>query len=134
MKWVGRVSLTRSAGVVASCPACRGQPHDRADGAYQQAGALELLHPANGVRLPPVYSGHNGFWYWGPPPDFATDAVVVGDFSPELLSTSYARCEVRSTVTSPAGVSNDLTGIPVRWCTGRLRPWSELWPEFQRLA
>ena len=33
-------------------------------GAYQQAGAIELLRPANGMRLPPVYSGHNGFWYW----------------------------------------------------------------------
>jgi hypothetical protein len=29
----------------------------------QQAGALELLRPANGVHLPSVYSGHNGFWY-----------------------------------------------------------------------
>ena len=102
--------------------------------AFQQAGALELLRPANGVRLPPVYSGHNGFWYWGPPPDFATDAVVVGDFSRELLSTSYAGCEVRRTVASPLGVSNDLTGIPVRWCAGRLRPWSQLWPELQVFA
>jgi hypothetical protein len=120
--------------VVATVPAADASHTIVLAKAYQQAGALELLHPANGVRLPAVYSGHNGFWYWGPPPDFATEAVVVGDFSPELLSKSYARCEVRSTVTSPAGVSNDLTGIPVRWCTGRLRPWSELWPEIQRLA
>lgn len=53
---------------------------------YQQAGALELLRPANGLRLPPVYSGHNGFWYWGPPPDSATDAIVTGNIPPELLS------------------------------------------------
>jgi Dolichyl-phosphate-mannose-protein mannosyltransferase len=102
--------------------------------AYQQAGALELLRPANGVRLPPVYSGHNGFWYWGPPPDSATDAVVIGDFSPELLSRSYAHCEVRSTVATPPGVRNDLTGIAVRWCTGRLQSWSVLWPELRLLA
>jgi hypothetical protein len=36
---------------------------------YQEASALELLRPANGIRIPPVYSGHNGYWYWGPPPD-----------------------------------------------------------------
>jgi hypothetical protein len=102
--------------------------------AYQQAGALELLRPANGVRLPPVYSGHNGFWYWGPPSDSATDAVVTGDVSPELLSRSYAHCEVRSTVATPPGVRNDLTDVPVRWCTGRLQSWSVLWPELRLLA
>ncbi len=102
--------------------------------AYQQAGAMELLRPANGVRLPPVYSGHNGFWYWGPPPDSATDAVVTGEVSPELLSRSYANCEIRSTVATPPGVRNDLTGVPVRWCTGRLQSWSVLWPELRLLA
>jgi hypothetical protein len=101
---------------------------------YQQAGALELLRPANGVRLPPVYSGHNGFWYWGPPPESATDAVVVGDFPPEQLARSYAHCEVRTMVATPPGVHNDLTGIPIRWCTGRLQSWSVLWPELRLLA
>jgi hypothetical protein len=101
---------------------------------YQQAGALELLRPATGARLPPVYSGHNGFWYWGPPPDSATDAVVIGDFSPELIARSYAHCEVRSTVATPPGARNDLTGVPVRWCTGRLQSWSVLWPELRLLA
>jgi hypothetical protein len=101
---------------------------------YQEAGAVELLRPANGVRVPPVYSGHNGFWYWGPPPDSATDAVVVGDFPPEQLSRSYAQCEVRTILASPPGVHNDLTGIPVRWCTGRLQPWSVLWPGLRLLA
>ena len=67
------------------------------------------------------------------PPDSATDALVTGDFSPELLSRSYAHCEIRSTVATP-GVRNDLTGIPVGWCTGRLQPWSVLWPELRLLA
>ena len=102
--------------------------------AYQQAGALELLRPANGVHLPPVYSGHNGFWYWGPPPDSATDAVVTGDVSPELLSRTYTHCEVHSTVATPPGVRNDLTGVPVRWCTGRLQSWPVLWPGLRLLA
>ena len=102
----------------ANFPACSGQPHDRADRHVSAGRGPRIAPPANGVHLPPVYSGHNGFWYWGPPPDFATNAVVVGDSSPELLSRSYARCEVRSTVTSPPGVSNDLTGHPspvVHW-------------------
>ena len=110
--WPGFVDTV--GGVVATVPPAEVSHTIVLTDVYQQAAALELLRPASGVRLPPVYSGHNGFWYWGPPPDFATDAVVVGDFSPELLSTSYVRCEVRSTVTSPPGVGNDLTGITVR--------------------
>ena len=49
---------------------------------YQQAAALDLLRPANGATMPAVYSGHNGFWFWGPPPESATDAIVIGDFPP----------------------------------------------------
>jgi hypothetical protein len=130
--WPGFVNTVGE--VVASIPAAEpGRTVVLAE-SYHQAGALELLRPANDVRFPAIYSGHNGFWYWGPPPDSATDAVVIGDFSPELLSGSYAHCEVRAAVATPPGVSNDLTGIPIRWCTGRLQSWSVLWPEFQLLA
>jgi hypothetical protein len=130
--WPGFVDTVGQ--VVATVPAAELNHTIVLTEAYQQAGALELLRPANGVRLPPVYSGHNGFWYWGPPPDSATDAVVTGDVSPELLSRSYMRCEVRSTVATPPGVRNDLTGVSVRWCTGRLQSWSVLWPELRLLA
>jgi Dolichyl-phosphate-mannose-protein mannosyltransferase len=130
--WPGFVNTVGE--VVASIPAAEpGRTVVLAE-SYHQAGALELLRPANDARFPAIYSGHNGFWYWGPPPDSATDAVVIGDFSPELLSGSYAHCEVRAAVATPPGVSNDLTGIPIRWCTGRLQSWSVLWPEFQLLA
>ena len=130
--WPGFVDTVGQ--VVATVPAAELNHTIVLTEAYQQAGALELLRPANGVRLPPVYTGHNGFWYWGPPPDSATDAVVTGDVSPELLSRSYMRCEVRSTVATPPGVRNDLTGVSVRWCTGRLQSWSVLWPELRLLA
>ena len=49
---------------------------------YQQAAALDVLRPANGVTMPAVYSGHNGFWFWGPPPESATDAIVIGEILP----------------------------------------------------
>ena len=130
--WPGFVDTVGQ--VVATVPAAELNHTIVLTEAYQQAGALDLLRPANGIRLPPVYSGHNGFWYWGPPPDSATDAVVTGDVSPELLSRSYMRCEVRSTVATPPGVRNDLTGVSVRWCTGRLQSWSVLWPELRLLA
>ena len=43
---------------------------------YGEAGAVDHFGPADG--LPAAYSGHNGFWYWGPPPATATTAIVVG--------------------------------------------------------
>jgi hypothetical protein len=96
---------------------------------YQEASALDLLRPADGVAVPPVYSGHNGFWFWGPPPDSATDAIVIGDFSDADLATGYARCELVRTVQTPPGVDNDLTGTPIHRCTGLRQPWSVLWPQ-----
>lgn len=99
---------------------------------YQLAAALELLDPANGVTLPPVFSGRNAFWYWGPPPESATAAVVVGNFPAAQLDRTYARCSVVTTIGTPAGVHNELTGTPVRRCDGRREPWSVLWPELLR--
>jgi Dolichyl-phosphate-mannose-protein mannosyltransferase len=130
--WPGFVDTVGQ--VVATVPAAERNHTIVLTDAYQQAGALDLLRPANGVRLPPVYSGHNGFWYWGPPPDSATDAVVAGDLTPELLSRAYAHCEIHSTVATARGVRNDLTGVPVRWCTGRLQSWQVLWPAMRLLA
>ena len=114
-------------------------PSDRASTivvteSYQEASALELLRPANGVRIPPVYSGHNGYWYWGPPPDAATNAVVIGDFSCDQISGRYARCAVGALITSPRGVDNDLTGVSILLCSGRLQPWSVLWPQLRHFA
>ncbi len=101
---------------------------------YQQAAALELLQPANGVSLPAVYSGHNAFWFWGPPPESATDAIVIADLSPADLATVYARCDLADTVQTPAGVDNGLTGTPIYRCTGLREPWSVLWPRLATFA
>ena len=57
---------------------------------YGQAGALELL--GRGHHLPPVYSGHNNYSLWGPPPDSVTTLVVVG-FSEDKLRRAFAQVE-----------------------------------------
>jgi hypothetical protein len=103
---------------------------------YGEAGALYLArrgdHPA--ADLPPVYSGHNAFWAWGPPPESATDAIVVGDFSATQLRSWYATCTLRARLRSPRGVDNDEAGEPVRWCTGRTASWTHLWPQVKTLG
>lgn len=101
---------------------------------YALAGALEVLPPSTDAWIPPVYSGHNGFWYWGPPPDSATDAIVVGHLSPAELARGYRHCELRDTITTPSKVENDLSGTQIYWCTGIRQPWSQLWPAVQSLG
>src|SRR5207237_571585 len=52
---------------------------------YGEAGAIahaRRTSRADAVALPPVYSGHNAFGEWGPPPETATTVVVVGEFEP----------------------------------------------------
>lgn len=103
---------------------------------YGEAGALYLARSTDypTTQIPPVYSGHNGFWYWGPPPESATNAIVVGEFSTTQLRSWYATCTVRDRLRSPPGVDNEEAGQPVRWCTGRTASWAELWPQIKRLG
>ncbi len=64
---------------------------------YSEASPLVLL----GSGLPPVYSGHNAFWEWGPPPAGRTVVVHVGTGGqPTGASTSWA---VASSPTSTTG-------------------------------
>ncbi|MGI8456600.1 MAG: glycosyltransferase family 39 protein [Propionibacteriaceae bacterium] len=130
--WPGYVNQVGE--IVASTPTAQRRDTIMLTQTYQQAAALDLLRPANGVTMPAVYSGHNGFWFWGPPPDTATDAIVIGDFSPADLAVGYSHCEVAGTVQTPPGVDNDLTGTPIRRCTGLRQPWSVLWPRTANFA
>lgn len=103
---------------------------------YGEAGALYLARRAHhpGTDIPPVYSGDNAFWAWGPPPESATDAIVVGDFPARQLSSWYTTCTLRARLHSPPGVANDEAGGPVRWCTGRTSSWTHLWPQVKTLG
>ncbi len=99
---------------------------------YQLAAALEVLRPTDPEPLPAVFSGHNGFWYWGPPPESATDALVIGTFPTAQLTQMYTDCSLLTTITTPPGVHNHLTGLRVQRCTQRRQPWSVLWPQLAR--
>lgn len=132
--WNGYVQTVRT--VAAAIPAGQASHTIVLASNYGEAGALYLArrgaHPA--ADIPPVYSGHNAFWSWGPPPESATDAIVVGDFSAADLGSLYATCTVRARLHSPPGVDNDEAGQPVRWCTGRTAPWKQLWPHVKKLG
>lgn len=94
---------------------------------YGEAGALIRYTPWGAAR---VYSGHNSFWSWGPPPDSATTAIVVG-LEPRDLAASFATCRLVARVRNRAGVDNDEAGEPISVCHDPSEPWPVLWPRFR---
>jgi len=99
---------------------------------YGEAGALDRARRA-GTDLPPVYSGHNGYGLWGPPPETAATVVLVG-FGETDTARLFTTCATQAHIDNGVGLDNDEQGAPVRICTGPTRPWSRLWPQIVRLG
>lgn len=97
---------------------------------YSEASPLVLL----GSNLPPVYSGHNSFWSWGPPPDDRTVVVHVGDWRPADYGAYFTGCRVVATIDNRYGVQNAERGEPVSVCTGLRAPWSVMWPQLRTIS
>jgi Dolichyl-phosphate-mannose-protein mannosyltransferase len=91
---------------------------------YGEAGALTLLGSPD---LPPVYSGHNSFAWWGPPPDERNLAIIVAHWDPAAFAADFGSCERRATIGNAAGVENEEVGAGVWVCSNPPRTWSELW-------
>ena len=94
-------------------------------GNYGEAGALEWYDVGA-----PVYSGHNGWGDWGPPPDDAGPVVVVGYRSPDVHFTG---CRPAGRVPKVDGADNEEDGSRVWVCDGPLRPWSQMWSTLTHL-
>lgn len=61
---------------------------------YGEAGAVELL----AHDPPPVYSGHNGYGDWGPPPEASTSTILVGHWDVETMRWAFGACELSGRV------------------------------------
>jgi hypothetical protein len=96
-------------------------------GAYGEAGALDVL--GSGYRLPPVLSGHNTYWMWGP--GRASDRTVLVVDALGQLSRYFASCRVLTTFNPPYHVQNDWTDLRIGVCTGPSAGWPELWPHLK---
>lgn len=104
-------------------------------GSLSRARRLDLATPAGPAgALPPVYSGHNAFGAWGPPPETVRTALVVGDVGEGDLGRWFGRCTLLLRYASPPGVDNEEDGAPFRLCTEPSRPWAELWPEVRHFG
>jgi energy-converting hydrogenase Eha subunit E len=113
--------------------------HSLADGAgweprviftenYGQAGAIDRYGSEYG--LPRAHSGHNAYHEWGPPADAPGGVIVIG----EVDRQHFRRCWHALSILPVEGVETDETGTEVWVCGGTARPWSQLWPDLERLG
>ena len=85
-------------------------PSRRAPEGPTAAGAVDRYGAALG--LPPVYSGANNYWLWGPPPARDTVAVAI-NVDPALLRRWFRSVRVAAVYRNGLGVSDDEEGAVI---------------------
>ena len=94
---------------------------------YPSAGAIELLGEP---ELPAVFSPHNSYYLWGPPPRAHGPVITVG-FEPEQLEPWFGSVEVvvRNPCEFCMGWRQDM---PIAIARRPKRSLREGWPELRR--
>ncbi|MGQ0779186.1 MAG: glycosyltransferase family 39 protein [Pseudonocardiales bacterium] len=95
---------------------------------YGEAGALEQARSR--LDLPPVFSGHNGFADWGPPPEGATPTIAVG-LSRATLDELFASVTPAARIDNGLDLDTEEQGRTVWVCREQRRPWSQQWPQIR---
>jgi len=97
---------------------------------YSEASPLVLL----GTGLPPVYSGHNAYWDWGPPPADRTVVVHVGDWRPADWPRYFVGCRDVAQIDNGLGIDNGEQGKTISVCTGTRTSWTAMWPALRTIS
>ncbi|MEV6554121.1 glycosyltransferase family 39 protein [Nocardia sp. NPDC051756] len=98
---------------------------------YGEAGAIERF--GGPYNLPKPHSGHNSYWWWGPPSDTATEVLTVG-LDRDYLARFFTDIEPAGHIDNTRDIDNDEQGAPLFICKNLRAPWSELWPEAKHLG
>jgi hypothetical protein len=97
---------------------------------YGEAGAVELL----GNDLPPVYSGHNSYWDWGPPPDLDGPIIVLGFWDQSWMAPFCRDSRLVGRIDNGYDLENEEQGSPIWLCTERRGTWDEVWASLRHLS
>jgi 4-amino-4-deoxy-L-arabinose transferase-like glycosyltransferase len=125
---VGWPQLTQAVAAQDAALVRAGQPPTSIfTGYYGEAAALDVLGSAD--HLPPVLSGQNAYWMWGP--GRASDHAVLVVDALGQLKPYFASCRLLSTYYAPYHVQNDWTGLQIGVCTGPVAAWRTLWPHLK---
>jgi hypothetical protein len=88
---------------------------------YGHAGSIEYW--SRRYELPPVYSIHNNYWFWGPPPE-SRDIVIFIRGSREELEALFDEVIEAGAAESPYAMESHMT---VWICKGLKRSMEEIW-------
>ncbi len=94
---------------------------------YGQAGAVEWL--GRGRDLPPVRSGHNNYWLWGPGEGDPRTAIIIGGNREDNESVCTTVVEV-GRVQNPYAMPYE-NDKPVVLCRGLRTSLRDLWPRLK---
>jgi hypothetical protein len=97
-------------------------------GYYGEAAAVQVLGGHD--HLPPVLSGHNAYWMWGP--GSASDRTVLVVDALGQLRPYFASCRLLTTYYAPYHVQNEWTDLQIGVCTGPVAGWRTIWPHLKR--
>ncbi|MHB8874116.1 MAG: hypothetical protein ACYC8T_10555 [Myxococcaceae bacterium] len=97
-------------------------------GNYGEAGALELY--SRQVPLPPVLSGHNSYFLWGPGAATGEVMIVIGE-DEATLRNLFDRVELARTLPPNPYVMPYESGLTLHVCRGPKTPLATVWPSLQ---
>jgi hypothetical protein len=92
---------------------------------YGEAGAIEWYGLGR-----PVFSGHNAFGDWGPPPEGSRPVIVIGLADPDA---NFADCRITAMINNNAGADNEERGRPIWICSDPQGGWAAQWPRLVHL-
>jgi hypothetical protein len=98
---------------------------------YGEAGALTVLG-----GLDNVYSGHNSYADWGPPPGTSPTVLCVGEFKAAQLELGWRVVRPIAEITLPDGAQNEetLNHATIFRCEQPRGSWAEMWPKLRHLS
>jgi len=97
---------------------------------YGEAAALDIYGKPYG--LPPVLSGHNQYYIWGPRGQKAVNLLVVQEH-PERLVPYCRQTTILATTYSPDAMAYE-NGKVVAYCRGLKVDLKALWPELKNFS
>ncbi len=101
---------------------------------YGEAGALTILGPDQGLRMP-VSSAHNGYILWGPPSGTPDSVLCVGEWDETYLHRFWSDVREIAPITLPDGVVNQEVAhhAAIYLCQQPHGDWAQLWPGLRHL-
>ena len=99
---------------------------------FWTASVIDHYGPRDG--LPTPFSPSRGYWYFGAPPESATNVLYVGDNNADVVSRHFHKVAKVAVLDNKLGVNTLYQGAPIYLFSGKDAPWSTLWPEIETLT